>query len=109
MKKNILTLDLARQVGFAIKRQSGLVSSGSVNFAAPKGELVDYLFVKWHDWLNLTISVNDIEYVGYELLSFMPKGPDWRYMYNGMTAILRERCRRLNIPCHGYSEKDIKA
>lgn len=107
-EKNILTLDLAKLTGWSIQKRSGRISSGTVNFSYPKGEMVDYLFVKWHDWLDCTIDVHHIEYVAYELLSFMPRSKHWRYMYNGMTAILRERCKRLNIPCHGYSERDIK-
>ena len=108
-EKNILALDLARQTGYAMIVNNGTTISGSTDFTPPRGQMVDHLFVKWHDWLDHWLEPEQIEYVAYEMLSFMPKSKDWRFMYNGMVAILRERCKRLNIPCRGVSEKDIKA
>ena len=105
---SILTLDLAKAVGWACLKGDQSLTSGHRSFAPLPGQKVGALFYKWAAWLDIRTKTHGIKFVAYELVDFRMQNRHWVQMYHGMTAILMAKCEAHGIEYRGYTVADIK-
>ncbi|PHT96211.1 hypothetical protein BC332_34863 [Capsicum chinense] len=103
---SILTLDLGKQTGWAIRTPDGALKSGSESFHGNRfsgGGMCFHLFRKW---LN-KCSVQEISEVYFEEVRGH-RGTDAAHCYGGFSSILTGWCEEHSVPYKGVPVKTIK-
>ncbi|MGL9762504.1 MAG: crossover junction endodeoxyribonuclease RuvC [Wolbachia sp.] len=104
---SILTLDLGKQMGWAILTD-GVIESGSKSFHGSRFSGGGMHFLKFRSWLNeMKEKFSNIEAVYFEEVR-RHLGTDAAHCYGGFLAVLSAWCEENNIPYQGVNVKTIK-
>lgn len=101
--KTIVSLDLATVTGFAVRKSSGLVESGAVNFA---GKPKDHAGVRWANFRRFLVELKqanpDIDVIHYEQVR-RHVSCDSAHCYGALKALLELFCfnHQIELKAHG--------
>lgn len=111
MKKSktiILALDLGRKTGWAIRKPSGEIISGSDCFRPSYFQSQGMMFLNFKRWLvELNRSCNEIDYIYFEAVR-RHLGTDAAHIYGGFLAHLTAFAESRNIEYKGVGVTTIK-
>ncbi|WP_264954082.1 MULTISPECIES: crossover junction endodeoxyribonuclease RuvC [unclassified Wolbachia] len=101
---SILTLDLGKQMGWAILTD-GVIESGSKSFHGSRFSGGGMCFLNFRNWLNSL--KHEFTAVYFEEVR-RHLGTDAAHCYGGFLAVLSAWCEENNIPYQGVNVKTIK-
>lgn len=106
--KTILALDLGTKTGWAIRKSSGEIISGTDNFKVSYFQSQGMMFLSFKRWLiELNHSCGDIDYIYFEAVR-RHLGTDAAHIYGGFLAHLTAFAESRKIEYKGVGVGTIK-
>lgn len=107
INQNVLALDLATKTGWAIRGRDGAVTHGILDARARRGQLPAQRWVNFNDWLNQTITNNNIHVIGFEEVR-RHVGTTAAHVHGGLRAIMEMVALTHNIEVLPYGVGTVK-
>lgn len=101
----LLALDLGTSTGWALRREDGVILSGTASFKPGRYEGAGMRFLRFAQWLD---SLGSPEAVYFEEVR-RHRGVDAAHCYGGLLATLTAWCEARGIPYAGIPVGTIKA
>lgn len=108
IKTQVLCLDLATIMGWALQGKDGTIFSGSQSLASKKFDGAGIRYLKFKNWMDkIYENSKEIDLILYESVPFS-KGGAAAQVLNGLTATLQCWCEHHQIPYEGIPVTKIK-
>ena len=108
MDRNLLTIDLGTTTGWALKSQSGLITSGTVSFRPGRYDGGGMRYLRFQNWLTeLDQLAGPIATIWFEEVR-RHAGTDAAHVYGGLMATLTAWAEMRGVPYQGVPVGTIK-